>query len=146
MALNLMDLPVSSNGGWFKPEAHKDAVAILIEVRDWQAQVPGNYGPKDTAFCDITIFDTQSELDEGKPSSVNENTRVEATVLARDLKPLVGGACVVTLDQVPVKKAGANPAWVWVKASGAVVEKVVAYANARDAAVEAALADAPDFD
>jgi hypothetical protein len=67
-------------------------------------------------------------------------------VLARDLEAIVGGATIVTLDQIPAKKPGAYPAWVWRQADGAVKAKIVAYATKREAEVQAAMDAVPDFD
>ncbi|MET9861944.1 hypothetical protein ABZY93_22005 [Streptomyces smyrnaeus] len=145
MALNLKTLP-QANGGWFKPAENKGAVAILLEVKSFDRQRPTPNGPKDSALADVTIFGTQADLDAGTPA-VHQGMRIEQTVLARDLETLVGGATVVTLDQVPAKKPGAYPAWVWrAQTDQAVVKKVVEYAERRDAAMEEAVAAAPDFD
>jgi hypothetical protein len=78
---------------------------------------------------------------------VTKGQRIEQTILARDLETIVGGATIVRLEQVPPKKPGAHPAWVWrpVTDSG-VRTAVVDYANKREAAAEQAVADAPDFD
>jgi hypothetical protein len=78
---------------------------------------------------------------------VTKGQRIEQTILARDLETIVGGATIVRLEQVPPKKPGAHPAWVWrpVTDSG-VRNAVVAYAEKREKAAEQAVADAPDFD
>ncbi|QDP44238.1 hypothetical protein KGG70_gp46 [Streptomyces phage Celia] len=145
MALNLMTIP-TQGGGWFKPKDNKDAVAILIEVKSFDRQRPTPNGPKDSVLADISVFPTQEALNNGTPT-VAQGQRIEQTVLARDLETLVGGATIVTLDQVPAKKPGAYPAWVWRAVTDqAKVKQVVAYAEQRDAAVEQAVADAPDFD
>jgi hypothetical protein len=67
-------------------------------------------------------------------------------VLARDLEAIVGGATIVTLAQIPAKKPGAYPAWVWRQAERATQQKVIDYATKREAEVNAALDAAPDFD
>lgn len=145
MGLPIKDLP-QTGGGWFKPAEHKDAVAILIEVHSFDRQRPTPNGPKDSALCDFTIFDTDAALDAAEPSTIIKGCRVEQTVLARDLEQLVGAATIATIAQVASKKAGANPAWVWRSTSQDVKTKVVAYAEAREAAVQEALDSAPSFD
>lgn len=147
MALNLMDIP-TQGGGWFKPDEDKlEVKAFLIEVKDFERQRPTPYGPKDSALVDITTFEDEESLDSGVPTEEVKGTRVEQTVLARDLGAVgKGGATIVTLAQVPSTKPGQRPAWVWRQAGAAVKKKVVAFAEAREAAVEAALADAPSFD
>lgn len=147
MALNLVDIP-QTGGGWFKPETEKtEYVAFLIEIQHLQRQRPTDYGPKDSAVVDLTIFYTQESLDAGTPDEVVTGTRIEQSILARDLFALgEGNATIVTLAQIPSKKPGQHPAWVWRQAGVGVKGKVVEYATAREAAIEAAVADAPSFD
>ncbi|MFE9924248.1 hypothetical protein ACFYQA_22500 [Streptomyces sp. NPDC005774] len=145
MALNLIDIPVQG-GGWFKPKDNLNAVAILIEVHSFDRQRPTPNGPKDSILADVTVFQDAASLAAGTPQ-VTKGQRIEQTILARDLETIVGGATIVTLDQVPPKKPGAHPAWVWRPLNDADARtKVIAYANDREAKAEAAVADAPDFD
>jgi hypothetical protein len=146
MALNLVDIP-ASGGGWFKPtEEAKEYPAFLIEVLDFEAQRPGTYGPKDSVLVNMTIFADDEALDAGEPTEVKNGMRIEYTVLTRDLKSLVGGATIVTLAQVPPSKPGQQPAWVWRQAGAAAKKKVSAYVDSLNAAIEAAIANAPSFD
>lgn len=145
MALNLKQIP-TQGGGWFKPKDNQNAAAILIEVTSFDRQRPTPNGPKDSVLADVTIFGTEADLMTGTPV-VHQGMRIEQTVLARDLETLVGGATIVTLDQVPAKKPGAYPAWVWRAVTDPTkVKQIVDYAEQRDAAVEEAVASAPDFD
>ncbi|MEU0674451.1 hypothetical protein ABZ330_16425 [Streptomyces sp. NPDC006172] len=144
-ALNLKELPVQG-GGWFKPKDNVNAVAILLEVHSFERQRPTPNGPKDSILADVTIFQDAASLQAGTPQ-VTKGQRIEQTILARDLETIVGGATIVTLAQVPPKKPGAHPAWVWRPITDAAVRNaVVDYATKREAQAEAALADAPDFD
>lgn len=143
MGLNLKS--VKEGGNYFKPEDHHDAVAILIEVRDFKRQVPTDFGPKDTAYCDVTIFDDQDALTAGNASSVLSNAPIQQTALARDLADLVDAATIVQLGQAKAKP-GRQPAWVWRNTSQDTKSLVIAYADKRDSAREEALAAAPDFD
>lgn len=145
MALNFIEIP-QQGGGWFKPADNKDAVAFLIEVHSFDRQRPTPNGPKDSVLADITIFHTMEELKAGTPTSVAKGQRIEQTILARDLETIVGGATIVKLDQAPAKKPGARPAWVWRPVDNAVKTAVIKYATDREAQVQAALDDAPDFD
>ncbi|WP_432006288.1 hypothetical protein [Streptomyces parvus] len=145
MALNLIDIPVQA-GGWFKPAENINAVAILIEVHDWEKGRPTPNGPKDSALCDVTVFQDAASLAAGTPQ-VTKGQRIEQTVLARDLQTIKGGATIVTLAQIPPKKPGAHPAWVWRPLTDAAARKaVIDYAGKRDQTAEAAMDDAPDFD
>ncbi|MEV0437804.1 hypothetical protein AB0I84_00690 [Streptomyces spectabilis] len=145
MTLTFKDIP-TQGGGWFKPKEAQDAVAILIEVNSFDRQRPTPNGPKDSVLCDIAIFKTREQLDSATPE-VNKGTRVEQTLLARDLETVVGSATIATVTQVPPKRPGAHPAWVWRPVSDATVRQaVIDYATKREAAVSAAVASAPDFD
>ncbi|MFF8845483.1 hypothetical protein ACF08N_22615 [Streptomyces sp. NPDC015127] len=145
MALNLIDIPVQG-GGWFKPKDNVNAVAILLEVHSFERQRPTPNGPKDSVLADVTVFQDAASLAAGTPQ-VTKGQRIEQTILARDLETIVGGATIVQLTQVPPKKPGAHPAWVWRPITDAAVRTaVVEYANKREAEAEAAVADAPDFD
>ncbi|MFD7259303.1 hypothetical protein [Streptomyces sp. NPDC059874] len=145
MALVLKEIPVQG-GGWFKPADNVNAVAVLIEVHQYERQRPTPNGPKDSVLADVTVFQDAGALQAGTPQ-VTKGQRIEQTILARDLETIVGGATIVTLAQVPPKKPGAHPAWVWRPVTDASVRNaVIAYADNREKAAEAALADAPDFD
>ncbi|QNE75338.1 hypothetical protein F0344_12560 [Streptomyces finlayi] len=145
MALNLIDIPVQA-GGWFKPADVQGSAAFLVEVHSFERQRPTANGPKDSALCDVTVFRTPDQLEAGTPE-ITKGVRIEQTILARDLQAVVGGATIVTLDQIPPSKPGQRPAWVWRQLSDAQARnKVIAYANEREAKAEAAVDDAPDFD
>ncbi|MCG8926669.1 hypothetical protein [Lentzea sp. CC55] len=142
--LTFADIP-NQSGGWLKPAELQGAVAILVEVKSFERQRPTPHGPKDSALVDISAFMSPADLDNGEPE-IQQGVRVEQTVLARDLGQLVGQATVVTLAQVPSKTPGSKPAWVWRQVDRASQQKVVAYATKREAALQAAMSDAPDFD
>jgi hypothetical protein len=145
VALNLIDIPVQG-GGWFKPKDNIDAPAILLEVHHFERQRPTPNGPKDSVLADVTVFLDGGALQAGTPQ-VTKGQRIEQTILARDLETIVGGATIVRLEQVPPKKPGAHPAWVWRPVTDAGVRNaVVSYAEKREKAAEEAVADAPDFD
>ncbi|MFI0985005.1 hypothetical protein [Streptomyces exfoliatus] len=145
MTVNFVEIP-TAGGGWFKPADMQDALAFLIEVSSFEYQRPTPNGPKDSALCDVSVFADATALTAGAPE-VTKGTRIEQTLLARDLETIVGSATIVRLDQVPAKRPGAHPAWVWRPVNDAGVrQKVMDYARNREAAVRAALAEAPDFD
>lgn len=145
MSLTFVDVP-TMGGGWFKPSDHEDAAAFLIEVKRFERQRPTSYGPKDSAVCDITVFSSPAELEAGTPSEELKGTRVENTLLARDLADLVGNATITVLAQTKPSKPGQKPGWVWRPVTKAVRDKVVAYATKREAEVQAAIEAAPSFE
>ncbi|MEU5433804.1 hypothetical protein AB0G73_10545 [Streptomyces sp. NPDC020719] len=145
MTLNFVEIP-TQGGGWLKPADHLDAVAIIVEVHDWERQRPTPNGPKDSALCDVTVFKTREDLDARTPS-VTKGQRIEQTLLARDLESAVGSAIIATLTQIPPKRPGAHPAWAWRPvADAAIRQAVVSYGREREAAIQAAVAEAPSFD
>lgn len=143
MAFQVEKIP-GGGGAFLKPSEYADAVAILIEVRRFEAQRPGtNYGPKDTIYADLTVFKDAAALDDGTPEFI-PNSIIQFMVLVSDLETLVGKATIATLAQAK-PNGGHKPAWVWREVDASVQEKVVAYATARDEALAAAMADAPEF-
>jgi hypothetical protein len=146
MAFELFDTP-TQGGGWFKPtEELKSYAAFLIETEDWEPQRPGAFGPKDSALVNLTIFATQAALEAGEPTEIKLGTRIEYTALTAALKGMKGKPVVKSLDQAPPSKPGQKPAWVWRDVTPGVKKLVAAYGAKREAAIEAALADAPSFD
>lgn len=136
MGLNIVEIPKA--GGFFSPKEHSEAVAILIEVRRIERQRPGgNYGPKDTVHADVTIFPDQQSLDAGTPVEA-PSQMIQQTLLFRDLEPLVGNATIVSLGRTEPSKPGQSPAWVWRSVDGATKQKVIDWANKREAALEEA--------
>ncbi len=96
-------------------------------------------------MTDLSIFATEADLDAGSPTVIT-GTRIEQTVLARDLAGLVGSATIATVTQIPSKKPGQHPAWVWRAVNADTRGKVVAFANDREAKAAEALAAVPGFD
>jgi hypothetical protein len=144
MAFQVEKIPGGS-GAFFKPAEYVDAVAILIEVRRFEAQRPGStYGPKDTIYADLTVFKDEAALDGGTPELAS-NSVIDFQVLVSDLEVMVGKATIAKLARAK-PNGGHKPAWVWREVDASVQEKVVAYATARDEALAAAMADAPEFD
>jgi len=142
MAVQFANVP-TGGGTFFKPAEHADAKALLVEVSRFEHQRPGNYGPKDTAVANVTAFKTEADFT-GSPD-VAEGAFIQNTILARDLEGLVGKATVVKLEQVPSKKAGNNPAWVWRAVEADVMQKVGAYVEKSEADLAAAMDEAPSF-
>lgn len=135
---------IPSSGGYFKAAEHVDDVALLIEVIRFAHQVPSNFGPKDTAYADVSVFATQAALDAGTPDE-QKNIAIQGTALAKDLEQLVGQATIVKLGQSNAK-VGQKPAWIWKPVESATKQKVIDYATKREADVEEAAANAPGFE
>lgn len=133
---------VSSGGGsFFKPAEVAEVDAFLIEVQRFEHQRPTNYGPKDTAVANLSLFrgfETEPEVVLG--------SQIQQTVLAKDLQPLVGKATIVKLEQGKSSKPGQNAPWVWRPVDADTKAKVVEYVKKREANLAEAAASAPSFD
>lgn len=134
------DIPQS--GGFFKPEEHKEDFAILIEPQRFEAERPTNYGPRDTIWADVTYFRRPEDLESG--NAVEEsNVGIDKTLLARDLRPLVGKAVIATTKKINLKNG--NTGWVWNAVPADVKSQVVEWVRKRDAEREAVRETMPDF-
>lgn len=142
--LDIVELP-QSGGGWYKPADHDDAIAILVEVKDYRSQVPTQHGPKDTAWATLTIFKSEKDLDfkKGKPV-VLEGVSIQQTYMAQPLAALIGKATILKNGRAEAKP-GKQAARIWDDVDSDIKGKVIEWAKARQAEREAAIADAPDF-
>lgn len=136
----------TGTGGFFKPEEYLNAAALLIEVKSYQRERPTNYGPKDSALVDLTVFATEDEAAKGKPTNIIKDMRIEGkAVLTGALADIVGDATIQKLKQGVAKK-GQNAPWLYADPTPEAFAGVAAYYEAREAQLAAAIADAPDFD
>jgi len=144
MALVIKDV-TGGGGGFFAPKKEVEGAVYLIEVERYEHQRPSQFGPRDSAVVNMTVFNTPAELDAGNASEVRKGHRIEQTILAGDLEGLVGAATIVTLGKASSAKPGQSPAWVWKVADDTTKAKVIAYAEKAEAARQAAISAAPDF-
>lgn len=139
-------------GTFFKPKDHADAFALLVEPKIVKRDVEytpyqKNYTEKrDEVVADVTVFASASDLDNGKGVEHKGMTFTHPG-LVNMLSHNVGDSMVGRMGQ-KVFKQGSNPAWVLDLdvIDDATFDKVLAYYEAREAAVSAALDSAPDFD
>lgn len=130
MAISISNGAGPAVGGFFKPAEHQSATVILFEPKEFRGGVETNYGTEDHTLGDITIFLSDAELAEGKPSTLMENAVAKGNI-GRSLVGYIGGATVGKLGQVPTKKG--NPAWVINPVDQAKVDQVIKYVEDRDA-------------
>ena len=121
-------------GKFFKPAEYQQASAFLLEPTHFEPQVQGKFGPKDVLTADITVFGRDNEVQE-----VLQGAKIEASVLVRDLKGIIGQMTVAKLDQVPTSNG--NPAWVWRPVSPAVEAKIAEYVEGRNSDFDDLLSD-----
>lgn len=136
-----------TGGSFFKPGNHMNDLALLIEPKRLDRDVPNTYQSRttnrDEVVCDITIFGTSESLEKGQPSEVLKNAKIVHGMLTKALSPIVGGAMVGVIRKIPTQ-AGSGYAFRDVDAS--VEAQVGNYFEQREAAVSEALASVPDFD
>lgn len=136
---------ISSGSAYFAPAEQVGAAALLIEPTEFNADAMTDNGRKDQVIATVTAFATLDDLDNGVGAE-SVGLKVEQTVLARELKSMVGGATVVTVRQLAPRN-GNRGAWVFDRVSPTVSNKVVEYIEKRDAKVAEALSgdDVPDY-
>lgn len=126
-------------GEFFRPGDHVSAHAIVFEVKNVRPNVDTKFGPKDYTDADITIFLSQAEVEQGKPSTILPNATTQGN-LGKSLAAYVGRVTVGKLGQVPTDKG--NPAWTIEALPQETVAGLVKYLEERNAAQQAEL---PDF-
>lgn len=126
-------------GDFFRPKEHASAYAIIFEPKGVRPGVETQWGPKDYTDADVTIFLSQAEVEQGKPSTVMPNATTEGNI-GRSLAGLVGRVSVGKLGQVPTKRG--NPAWIIEALPQETVTGLVKYLEDRNAAQQEEL---PDF-
>ncbi|MEU4155675.1 hypothetical protein [Actinoplanes sp. NPDC026670] len=150
MGLNIVAPSSFAGGSVFKPKDHISDVAFLIEPKSIARQQPNTYQGKttyrDEVTADITVFRTLESLEKGVPDEVIKATRVVHGMLSDTLeKVLAAGpdnAVAVRLDKVPTQ-SGAG--FVWRDLDAEKAGLVGAYAEKREEAIKAAVAEAPSF-
>lgn len=139
---------VQGGSSYFKPEEHKTAVALLVEPKSVQRDVPNTYAGvtknRDEVTADVTVFATAADLAAGNGRELKGVTVTHGGITNR-LKNAIGESIVGALGKKQFEKAPA-PAWVIDDVDDATFDKVAAYYEAREAAVKAALDSVPDFD
>lgn len=134
-------------GKIFASKDHMNDLAILVEPTKVNKDVPHEYNGKrstrDEGIGRATIFATQESLDKGEPSEILEDVKFVHGMLVSTMEKTVGGAFVAVVRKVPTS---AGSGFAFRDVEPAVETKVADYWTKREAAVKAALEDAPDFD
>lgn len=143
---------IQGGGTFFKPADHEGAFALIVEPKVVKRDVEftpyqkNHTETRDEVVADVTVFQTAADLDNGNAVE-NKSMTFTHPGLVNKLSHGVGEALVGRMGK-KVFKAGSNPAWVLDDEviDDATFDKVLAFYEAREAAVQAALADVPDFD
>lgn len=150
---------IQGGSSYFKPEEFKKATALLIEPKSIQRDVPNEYmgvsKPRDEVVADVSVFWTEADLAEGKAVEFKGMTFTHGGITNK-LGKAIGDSLPGRMGKKKFPKSP-QPAWVidpdefpetveGVPLTDAEFDLVSAYYDAREAAVKAALADAPGFD
>ena len=149
---------VGTGARYWTAKSFLSAFAILIEVKDYKADVP-LFKPREQvvtdkqtgaksirvitteniAFADVTVFSSEEAIDQDKPS-FEGYVKIAQHYLAADLKDHVGGLLVKRVVQPQ------GTAIYWRPVEGDIIKKVGAYYDRREAALDAAVAEATSGD
>jgi hypothetical protein len=138
----------NSGGAFFKPLDHAADLALMIEpkhvLKDQPNEYQGEKTIRDEIVCDITVFRNSQNIDEGTPFEVIRGGKITHSALAGEAREHIGTG---TPMLVTVKKAQGKNYYVFdFDLPADRVTAVAAYYTNREAALEAATADAPGFD
>lgn len=136
-----------ARGEFFKPANHMTDLALLIEAKRIDRNVPNEYKgvtkPRDEVTADITIFGTSEALEKGVPTRVLRAAVVVHAGLTSRLEQAIGAPFLGVVRKQEMKNGSG---YTFEDCNAAVEEQVAAFYTKREAAIKAALADAPDFD
>lgn len=132
---------------FFKPKSYKDAVAVLIEPKSVERDVPNfykgnNLGNRDVITADVTVFHTADDLKGGK-AEILKSIKIDKVGIVNKVSRALGGAVPGYIGMTQGKN---NEYWDHLDLDPADEALLLAYYEKREAAVQAALADVPDFD
>lgn len=128
---------------FFKPKDYETALALLVEPKEFQADVPakdfnGNAITRDEVIADITVFANTEALEAGTPTEILKSVKITHGMLVGTTSKILDGAMVSIVRKIPTQKGSG---WAWRDSEGDAETQVAAYYEAR----EEAAANAPDF-
>lgn len=149
MALNFVTPSAYAGGSIFKPADHMQDLALLIEPKSVAHDQPNTYQGKTTyrteVTSDITVFKNSEALEKGQPE-ILKSVRVVHPMLTDTLEKILAtgpnNAAVSILAKVPTKNGSG---YVFRDVPGDRLELVIKWSADQDAAIAAAVEDAPDF-
>ncbi|MFC0622799.1 hypothetical protein [Kribbella deserti] len=122
-------------------------LALLVEPtsveRDVQSVYKNQVQYRDEVTANVTCFGTSEALETRRPTAVYESIRIVHKMLASSLDNIVGGALVGVVRTTQTKS---GEGYVFRDPDDETFGHVAAYHQAREAAAEQAMADAPSFD
>lgn len=134
-----------AGASFFKPAEYLTALALLVEPKSIQKDVPSTYNNqtrnRDELIADISVFANQADLDSNTPSTVMKSTKIVHGMLTSTAEKFLdkGEIFASVVQKIPTQ---AGSGYVFRDVDAATSGKVEAYYAAR---TEAA-ANAPGFD
>lgn len=121
---------------FFDPKAAQGALALLIEVKESGERDFGN-GKKLTITADVTRFDSEEQIVKGEAEK--KTVLINHTLLAKDLDERIG------VGNETVKKVArydkGNKPFIWRDVDDDIFNRVAAFLEQREAALESELDD-----
>lgn len=132
-----------AGASYFKPKEYMTSLALLIEPKSVEHDVPNEYRGKvtnrDEVVCDISVFEDQKQLEDGTPGNILKSCKVVHGMLTSTVSKIIGGAMVATVSEIATKNGSG---YVFRDVDADTESKVADYFTARSAAADAA----PSFD
>ena len=129
----------SGGGDFLKPADYVGAKGILLEPTKILRDQPGKYGIRDILVADVTIFNTKETLDGTEDPIYLQGVKVTGTILIKDQEDRVGKEATVGKFAALPNPKGDKPIWAVRQVDQAVFDRIVAFLERREAALEATL-------
>lgn len=129
----------SGGGDFLKPADHQGAKGILLEPTKILRGQPGKFGVRDILVADITIFNTKETLDGTEDPIYLQGVKITGAILIKDQEDRVGKEATVGKFVGLPNPKGDKPIWAVRQVDQAVYDRIVAYREKREAALEATL-------
>lgn len=139
-----------TGGRFFKPADYMQVAAILFEPTSIEENVrnefKGNVSYVDQVTADVTVFKTNADLEDGKPSEVLSDARINKPGIVNRLRKLIDKQPNAVVAKVAQEQTDKGTPYVLHEVSSDVEAQVAAYYEKREAEQQAAADDAPEFD
>ena len=129
----------SGGGDFLKPADYVGAKGILLEPTKILRDQPGKFGTRDILVADVTIFNTKETLDGTEDPIYLQGVKVTGAILIKDQEDRVGKEATVGKFAALPNPKGDKPIWAVRQVDQAVFDRIVAFLEKREAALEATL-------
>ena len=129
----------SGGGDFLKPADYVGAKGILLEPTKILRDQPGKFGTRDILVADVTIFNTKETLDGTEDPIYLQGVKITGAILIKDQEDRVGKEATVGKFAALPNPKGDKPIWAVRQVDQAVFDRIVAFLERREAALEATL-------